>query len=364
MTALASLAIADVESVEGYVAGYAPNVLPAIRGAGEGRTNGYAGSIAANIPAMQAGYSYGVVTPSGLYRVGTLGIADASGGIEFIVYPSQAAIGDFAILFLGWQTAPAGFFNVPEGWTSATAYLSGVPSGQLMYRVIESLEPFPITNNGTREGGGYMMNVYRRGGFQSAGNRNDTTTTTVDLTGVDPNNIGDISCTFVVSTGTPNTINSGSVTPPQVVINNLEGDSGAGQASIWTLDEILTSTGFQSQSAITPVYSTGSPSIEYAAFSAVIEEVNQRLYGSAACTIPAFTASASGFITFKGTIAQTLPAMVGDAEGLILRSGREVCLNTDESINRVEFGASINSVSFEPSVNRIVIEPLNPNRVC
>lgn len=364
MSALANLALGDVTSVEGFIAGIGTAALPAVRATGEGRTNGYAGSIAANIPAMRAGYSYGCVSASDLFLVASVGIADASAGIEFVVYPANAAIGDLAILFVGWETAFEGFFNIPEGWNVARYAVAGSPYAQSFYRVIEDLEPFPITNNGPREGGGYMMNVYRRGAYQKSIERTGTTSTTVALPAVNPDNIGDHAANFVVTTGTPNSINNSSVTPPQEVVNNLEGDSGSGQASIWSIDTELTSSGVQTQPDITPNYSTGSPSIDYTAISIVVEEVANRIYGSAAATIPAVTAAASGFITFKGEIAQTLPLPVIAAEGLVLRSGREVCINSGQSANSVAFAASANSLVFEPSANSIVIEPLEPNRVC
>lgn len=363
MSAIASRALGDVDPVEGYISGYAVQSLPAVQCAGEGRTNGYAGAINASIPAMQAGYSYGVVTASELFLVGSVGIADASGGIDFIVYPGQAVLGDFAVLFLGWETAVAGFFNAPEGWTQVETYLLGTPCAQIMYKVIDSLEPFPITNNGLREGGGYMMNVYRRGAYQRDSGRNGSTTTTVVMANISPDNVGDHVANFVVSTGTPNTINSGGVTPPQVAVNNLEGDSGSGQASIWSIDVEVTSSGAQTQPAVTPTYSTGSPSIDYAALYIIVEETGNRVYGTAAATFPAFTASGSGFITFKGSIAQVLPVMTCDAEGLILRSGRETCVSTG-SANRVAIAGSSNSVVVTPSENSTVSVPIDANEVC
>ncbi len=357
--ALSSRALSDVAGAENLAIWIGDSEAPAAASVGVFEITGRSWTGVSAAPAVTTGYTYFLTIATELYHVNSVGVADTEGDLDFIVYPSGTQIGDFAVLVVGWQAIDAGFLYVgPDGWTSAGFASPASPHIRCFHRIVEDLDLFTWEGTGyARDGGGWMMSTYRRGVFNDAahsvGQTNLVTFGTVDVA-----QNKDHVIKFAVTTGSPTTIDNADVTAPYVVVNNLEGDNGTGQASIWSAEaEIAVATPTHTPPSITPSSPT-TLDIDWQAFAISVTEVGNTWLWNADTSAPAATSDADFYVERIWAGGNTAPAVTSVAAFVAHRSGREECLlNTGR--NAATVTESRNRVNVTASANRAVV--LNPN---
>jgi hypothetical protein len=359
--ALSSMALGELAGADGYIAAAGASAMPAATSGGIGARTGVGVTGGSTMPAATHGYSYGQAIATDTYLAGSVGVADTSGDIDFVVYPSSTRHGDLAILVVGWQDDPQSFIT-PDGWELAEIQVPispPSPNGQAFVRRVDDTEPFPLIARGPRQGGGYMMNVYRNGAYGESNNRASVSNTVV----FDPVNVtasGDHVAVFGITTGTQTYIDSGDMTAPYTVVNNMEGDNGAGQASIWSADAEISSAGSHTPSSINPSsYSTIN--IDWVSFAILINQIGATHRGAGNSDMPMPTHAIAAEVTSKIAGNSDMPFPFTSGVGLVSKSGREVCISDGGGNSVAPFRP--NSVRMTPSANQAKILSFN-NRLC
>lgn len=363
-------ALSDVEGTNDFHGVYGDTVGPAFTGSGSIEIDGVACFGGGSLPAFKAGYSYCEVRFAGISRTGTIGIADTSGAWDTVLYPSAARRGDLAVLCIGWETSVSADPQIESGWTLVGSVPGpGNTPVMAVWAQIITQDPdsrdFPILiNGGVREGGGYIMTVYRRAVIDLANvaTGSGTSVTTIPLPNVQIDVSGNIAATFIVTTGTPTSIGPTSVTSPQEDINSGGGDSGSGQASILALDEIKAATGSQPQAAITPL-TGGGLSVDYVTLTVPLTQIGMWIYADESNGIgPAFRGSGSIQLTRHVNGGGVLPAFTSAGNIVVNISGREVGVESG-SANSYTIAGSANSVVIAASANSVQTTPIDKNRL-
>lgn len=350
--ALSAEALSHVSGRDDLVVAIGQNVAPPFTGAGSGEMAGYAvsGGLVAPFPSTSA---FVQVIPTGIRFIGESRSSDSSGDIA-VAYPTGTQRGDFAILVLGWATTAGGTFTTPTGWNLRETETTST-CGQVFTQRVDSTDFFTMTANGARNGGGYIMHVYRKA-EASASEKNNGSTDPVSFTGTTLTTDNWMSL-FAVSVGQPNILTSDDVSAPYTASETLVGDNGLGKATMWSAYGQIIGTGAHTPADIEPSWS-GIQAHVWASFNVGVKEDPFRHYSlSFATTMPFPTMAVTVVLTRVGVGAMTAPMPTGSGTGIVYTSGREVCIS-DGGANSVAAMRG-NQVSVVPSVNSAVVLNLN-----
>ena len=350
--ALSGRALSDELGRDDLVVIYGDMTAPAATGAGSGQLDGYAvsGDMVAPLPTTSA---YVQAIPTEVTFVGELRSSDASGDIA-VGYPTGTQYGDFAILVLGWESTAAGTFSAPLGWQLRETETNST-CGQVFTQRVTDTSTFVLEAAGARNGGGYIMHVYRKAEL-SASEKNNGSTDPVSWTGTTLTTDNWMSL-FAVSVGQPNVLSPSDVSAPYSASETIVGDNGIGKATMWSARGQIIGSGAHTPADIEPSWTSIAAHV-WASFNVGVKEDPFRHYSlSFDTTAPLPTMQVTVVLTRVGTSAMTAPLPTMAGSGIVYTSGREVCVS-DGGANSVAAMPG-NQVSVSASANSAVVLNLN-----
>lgn len=347
---LASGALAGVDQPENLILVRADLVGPSVTASGEvviaGR--GVSGNITAPLPSATG---YAQVFPSGIRLVSSQVGVDSDGDL-LVSYPAGTQFGDVAVLCIGWESDSSGAFTAATGWTSGQAEYA-TAQGQIFTRKIaDPSEVAEFVSGGSRNGGGYLLHIYRRAEWR-VGSDSNGGTDAVSFSTINVLDDGYIAL-FAVSVGQNNTLQPGDVSAPFTALDTIRGGNGTGEATLWSAYGQIT-TGDDPAYApanITPTF-TFIADHDWVSFGVALTEVPFTHGGSGASLFPAAQVSGEIQVSRVGIGAAEFPFPFVNGAITVNTSGREVDF-ADGGGNSVKDFQS-NRVLVDVSVNRVAV---------